>query len=99
MKQNRIKKRRIAPVTWICGIIGGLLTAYPGMMALVALIPGRAAEKLIFPMMLLPLVWSGTAVWIFHSPDTGSALRKTLTAIFAAAIAAGAAETWRLLLN
>ena len=84
---------------WGCAVFGGLLIAYLGMMAAVALIPGRAAEKLIFPMMLLPLVWSSATVWIFHSPDTGSALRKTLVAILAAASTASAAGIWHLLLN
>lgn len=80
------KGRRIPPGTWVTAVLGGMVPAYLSMAVLVALIPGRPAEKLILPMIIMPLAWSGAAIWIFHSPTFQRAAVKCAAAILVAGV-------------
>lgn len=66
--------------TWIAALLGGLVLGYGSMMALALFLPGTPAEQVLFPLLLTPLAWAGWSLWIFHSPTSAVALKKTVLA-------------------
>lgn len=70
--------RKIGLFRTICAIFGGLCVAYLGMTLVLFLVPTKATDSIIIPLMLNTLAWAIAALWISVSPTKWSALLRSI---------------------
>lgn len=74
-------KKGISWLTWSMAIFGGFILSNFLMGIIVLCTDSDAAGRLIIPIILLPIAWSFSAMWILNSKTSLKAFYKTIYSI------------------